>query len=289
MGWREVIISNRAKADLRYDNMIIRTSEGIFDFSISEISTLIIESTAVSITTALLARLMEMKVKVVLCDTARDPIAELVSYYSRHNSALAIKKQLNWDPGMQAAIWRAIVKDKIKKQADLLKRFNLPAYEKLEIYYEDVQLNDHSNREAHAAKVYFHSLFGIDFQRNKEGATNSALNYGYKIILSLFNRELVNQGCLTQIGIFHNNQFNPFNLSSDLMEPFRPLVDEQVYAGKFQEFGTPEKRKLQNLYELQLKIEGKSYFLKDVIRIYTKSIIRAIEQEDLSLIRTYEV
>ena len=85
------------------------------------------------------------------------------------------------------------------------------------------------NREGHAAKVYFNSLFGKGFSRDDMSSVNAALNYGYGILLSNFNKEIVADGYLTQLGIKHINEYNPFNLTCDLMEPFRVLVDEIVY------------------------------------------------------------
>jgi CRISPR-associated endonuclease Cas1 subtype II len=88
-----------------------------------------------------------------------------------------------------------------------------------------VVLGDKTNREGHAAKVYFNALFGKDFSRKQLNDINAGLNYGYSIILSMFSREIVKNGCITQIGIKHSNYFNQYNLASDLMEPFRVIID----------------------------------------------------------------
>ncbi len=101
-------------------------------------------------------------------------------------------------------------------------------------YLQQLTLGDKTNREAHAAKVYFDALFGMEFTRSEECVTNSALNYGYSILLSAFNREITANGYLTQLGLWHENRFNPYNLASDLMEPFRPLVDRLVLNQNFQ-------------------------------------------------------
>ena len=85
-----------------------------------------------------------------------------------------------------------------------------------------------TNREGHAVKVYFNALFGNGFSRTLDCFENAALNYGYSILLSCFTREIVCNGYLTLIGLFHDSQDNPFNLASDLMEPFRPIVDRIV-------------------------------------------------------------
>ncbi len=106
---------------------------------------------------------------------------------------------------------------------------------------KEIELGDKTNREGHAAKVYFNALFGMDFSRSKECAINAALNYGYGILLSCFNREVIANGYITQLGLFHNNMFNQFNLASDLMEPFRILVDRIVVKNKPEKFESERK------------------------------------------------
>ena len=83
----------------------------------------------------------------------------------------------------------------------------------------------------------------MDFTRTTDCSVNSALNYGYSIILSAFTREITANGYITQLGLFHDNMFNQFNLASDLMEPFRVLVDKEVLEMKFEEFEVDEKTK----------------------------------------------
>ena len=111
------------------------------------------------------------------------------------------------------------------------------------------------------------------------------MNYGYQFLLSAFNKEIVANGYLTQIGIFHKNMFNYYNLSSDLMEPFRVIVDELAYKENPQKFEKDEKRKLQNILNLKFRINNVNHYLSDVIKIYTKSIFDALSENDISLIR----
>lgn len=106
-------------------------------------------------------------------------------------------------------------------------------------------MGDVTNREGHAAKVIFlcNCLAKI-LQRTEECPINAALNYGYALILSCFNREIVSNGYITQIGLFHDNMFNPYNLSSDLMEPYRVVVDRMVRGRQLEKFGSEEKHEM---------------------------------------------
>lgn len=288
-GWRTIVITERCKLDLRYNNMNIRKNESLKQVNISEIGVLIIESTSISITSALLSELMKNKIKVIFCDETHNPESELIPYYGGYDSSERIKSQIFWDDEIKESLWTLIVSEKIRKQMEVLKYFNLKEYKLLENYMLQVEHFDVTNREGHAAKVYFNSLFGVNFNRDdKENVINMALDYGYSILLSLFNREVVSNGYITNIGLFHRNKFNPFNLSCDLMEPFRPLVDKLVVEMGIENFGTDEKRNLQQLLSTQLYIKNKEYYLQDVIKIYTKSLLDGLDERDLTNLWFYE-
>lgn len=128
----------------------------------------------------------------------------------------------------------------------------------------------------------------MDFTRTSDTPTNAALNYGYGILLSTFNREIVANGYITQLGLFHDNMFNHFNLGSDLMEPFRTLVDKIVYNLKPEIFNHNEKMELLNILNKEVIIDGKINYVNNAIKIYCKSVFDAINQQDVSLIKFYK-
>ena len=136
--------------------------------------------------------------------------------------------------------------------------------------------------------MYFNALFGLDFTRTEENSTNAALNYGYSLLLSTFNRYITANGYLTQLGLFHDNMFNPFNLASDLMEPFRPIVDWRVKVMQPNKFEREEKMEVLGILQSDVQINGRNEFLNNAIKIYCKSIFDAINQEDLSEIKFYK-
>lgn len=156
-------------------------------------------------------------------------------------------------------------------------------------YIDEIETGDSTNREGHAAKVYFNSLFGSSFSRSDDCFTNSALNYGYGLLLSLVNREIVANGYLTQLGLFHKNVFNQFNLSSDLMEPFRPLFDLIVYSmPKGTDLEHEDKLFLLNTLNERVQIGKAKQTVINAVGIYVKSILDALDNNDLSLIKFYE-
>ena len=286
MSWRTVVISSNAKLDYQIGYMVVR-GEKTTKIHLNEIGMLIVESTAVSMTSYLLSELMKNKIKVVFCDEKRNPCSELVSYYGSHDTSSKIRKQIEWTKDDKDHIWTEIVSEKIKQQALMLQRYQKEEANMLFEYMEEVEFGDITNREGHAAKVYFNTLFGKKFTRTDENPINAALNYGYGIILSIFNREIVSSGYLTQIGLFHDNMFNQFNLSSDLMESFRPLVDQLVVELKPEKFETEEKRKMLELLNKEVEICGKMEVVTNAIKIYCRSVFDALNDRDISLIRFY--
>ena len=287
MSWRTVVISSSAKLDYHMGYMVVRKDEEI-KIHISEISILIIESTAVSLTAALLCELTKKKIKVIFCDEKRNPSSELVPYYGAHDTSEKIRRQMAWTSDVKSIIWTEIVREKILKQAKHLDEWNLAEAEMLYNYINEIEIGDASNREGHAAKVYFNALFGKDFTRTEENSINAALNYGYGIILSAFNREIVSNGYITQIGLFHDNMFNQFNLGSDLMEPFRPLVDYIVRSLMPQKFEREEKLEILRILQQEVTIAGRREVVNNAIKIYCKSVFDALNENDTSLIKFYK-
>ena len=131
-------------------------------------------------------------------------------------------------------------------------------------------------------------MFGKEFSRTSDIPFNVALNYGYGILLSAVNREIVSNGYITQLGLFHDNMFNPFNLGSDLMEPFRIVVDRKVFEMRPEKLEHEEKMELVNLMNLEVKIDGKNNYLSNAIKIYCRSVFDALNDKDVSLLKFYK-
>ena len=287
MSWRTIVVTKRAKLDLQLNHMVIRT-EDTLKIHLSEISVLLVESTAVSITASLLSELTKRKIKVIFCDEKRQPSSELVSYYGSHDTSLKYKKQIAWKEDIKKLVWAELVAEKIRKQEEFLRQQGKEESALLRQYIGEIKPGDESNREGHAAKVYFNALFGMDFSRTLECNINAALNYGYSIILSAFTRDIVAQGYFTQLGIFHNNMFNQFNLACDLMEPFRILVDRKVMSMDLCEFGKKEKMELVDILNQTVLLDGCTEYVSKAIRIYSKSVFDALNDSDLSIIKFYQ-
>ena len=287
MSWRTVIISNQSKLDYKMGFLVVRGIETT-RVVIDEISTLVIENPAVSLTGCLIEELINNKTKVIFCDSKRNPAAELIPHHGCHDSSARIRTQAIWNKDIKAMIWQEIIAEKIRKQSIFLREIGkVKEADLLTSYIGQVESFDATNREGHAAKVYFNALFGMEFTRSEESPINAALNYGYSLILSTFNREICANGYLTQLGIFHNNMFNHFNLSCDLMEPFRTIIDKTVYYNLPSKFEKEEKHIMWHVLEKTVKIDDSRRSVSDAIKIYTRSVFDAINDGDASKIKHY--
>ena len=149
-------------------------------------------------------------------------------------------------------------------------------------YASEVTDGDLTNREGHAAKVYFNRIFGEDGSRRKETFANICLNYGYAVILSAVNREITACGYLTQLGIWHRNEYNNFNLGCDFMEPLRVIVDRKMLT--LNEAKSDYKREMIELLNMPIISDGKNTTLDVAIRTYVRSLFGRLNGKAESII-----
>ena len=276
MSFRTIVITRQSKISYKNRFLVVKKESEEKYVHLSEIDTIIVDSISVSISAYLLKELADNKINIIFCDEKHNPFGELSPYYSRHNTSKQIQEQIHWKKTSKDIIWQKIIENKISNQSKLLKKVKSPKNKLLLSYIEEIQIGDKTNREGHAAKVYFNELFGKNFSRNDNDNINAALNYGYAVLLSTINKEIINNGYLTQLGIHHKNEFNEFNLTCDIMEPFRIIIDNFVYYNKDRDFDSSYKLDLVNIFNNSFKYSGKKYILKDIIKMYVKNTLESI-------------
>ena len=280
MSFRTVVISSQSRISYKNRFLVVKHENDEKYVHLSEIDTVIVDSISVSISSYLLKELADNKINIIFCDEKHNPFGELTSYYSKHNTSKKIKEQISWKQKNKDELWTKIVKNKIINQALLLKKIDSNKYNLILSYTNEIKLGDKTNREGHSAKVYFNALYGKNFNRNENDSINAALNYGYSILLSTINKEIVSNGYITQLGIHHKNEFNEFNLTCDLMEPFRVIIDNFVYYNFKREFDSKYKLDIINILNSTYKYLNKNYTLKDIIKIYVKNTLDSVNNID---------
>lgn len=229
---RALFFSTPFCLSLRDNQMVIRTKEEPDmqkSVPIEDIGFVVLEHRQTSVSLPLLNALSENNVAVIFCNEARMPNAMLMNLDSNKTQGESFRAQIEASEPLKKGLWKQIVEAKIRNQSALLHKLGKDG-DKLKPFYMNVKSGDADNREAIAAKIYWTELFGRDFIRLRDGIEpNNLLNYGYTILRAAVARSLMGSGLFPAFGIFHRNRYNSFPLADDIMEPYRPYVDETVY------------------------------------------------------------
>jgi len=267
MGWRTIYITQKAKLSYKANHLLIQTDMDLKQIPFHQINCIVIATTQSVITGYLVSELIENNIKVVFCSPDHNPCAELNGYYNNIQRNQNIEDQISWSITAKQELWTDIVKNKIENQIALMEKDNLDTSD-IVTEYSSIQANDSTNREAVIARKYFPALFNEDFTRGSDSKVNAMLNYGYTILLSATNQEVAAQGYLTQLGIHHHSLRNCFNLSSDLMEPFRQFVDSKVLERMDYDFDEYVKLELVDVLNHEITYNDKTFILKNALSQY---------------------
>lgn len=229
---RALFFSNPVCLNLKDKQLVIHTKEMPEmkrTIPIEDIGYIVLEHQQTAITLPLLNALADNNVAVIICGENRFPNTMLMQLNSNTTQGERYRAQVEASEPLKKGLWRQIIEAKIRNQAALLNKLEKDG-DILRPYYQNVKSGDSDNREGIAAKLYWNNLFGSDFVRHREGKVpNNLLNYGYTLLRAAVARALMGSGLLPAFGIFHRNRYNAFPLADDIMEPYRPYVDEIVF------------------------------------------------------------
>jgi len=249
---RTLYFGNPAYLSTRDAQLVINFphAEGLDDLTkkntvpIEDIGVVILDHQQITISHALIARLLANNAALITCDAAHHPTGLLLNLDGNQLQSARFKAQIGATLPLKKQLWQQTVKAKIRNQATLLQNQGKNAGNLIR-WAEDVQSGDSRNLEARAAVYYWKNLFtglkdagGFKFSKSTDGffreregiPPNNLLNYGYAILRAVVARNLVGSGLLPTLGIFHRNQYNAYCLADDVMEPYRPFVDRLVFS-----------------------------------------------------------
>ena len=281
---KTLCFSSMGKLSLRYEQLVWTADSGEKrTIPIEDIGFVILESEKVELTSAALQFLSENNVAVVVCDKTHTPSAQLLPYVANTTASESIEAQLAATDAVRGRIWRMIVRQKIRNQAALLERLGAKGAKRLLSLAEEVKNGDPANCEAQAARIYFQVLGPDGFVRDRNGVwPNAPLNYGYAILRAATARALVGSGLVCFHGVHHHNRYNAFALADDMMEPYRPFVDQYV-LGKVKPFDEPSDELTKEMRARLLQMLTCDVNLGDVRR----PLMVALSFTTASLVRYY--
>lgn len=198
---------------------------------IEDIGVVVLDNKRITITTGVMEALLENNAAVITCDSRSMPTGLMLPLYGNTLQNERFRDQLDASLPLRKQLWQQTVKQKIANQEVVLRSYTEAETRCMKAWVEDVRSGDADNLEARAAAYYWRKIFPAlpDFVRGREGEPpNNLLNYGYAILRAVIARALVSSGMLPTLGIHHHNRYNAYCLADDIMEPYRPYVDELV-------------------------------------------------------------
>jgi CRISPR-associated protein Cas1 len=251
---------------------------------IEDIGLVILDHQQITITQAVMAKLLQNNTALITCDNTHHPVGLQLCLDGHTLQSQKFRAQINASSPLKKHLWQQTVSKKIENQAVLL------SIERAENKYllnlaSTVKSGDSSNNEAKAAAYYWKHIFPdfLQFKRDREGLPpNNLLNYGYAILRAVVARSLVASGLLPTLGIFHRNQYNAYCLADDVMEPYRPYVDQIVCGiirgnGKFLEMTPSMKKELLQIPAMDVVIDGQKSPLMNAVQRTTASLAKCFE------------
>jgi CRISPR-associated protein Cas1 len=251
---------------------------------IEDIGLLILDNQQITITQALLSKLLANNTAVISCDDTHHPSGMLFNLDGNSLQSQKFQAQVEASVPLKKQLWQQTVMCKIENQAALLQH-EREEYKLLLTYAKDVKSGDSENHEARAAAYYWKRIFPdfLQFRRERYGPPpNNLLNYGYAILRALVARSLTSSGLLPTLGIHHRNQYNAYCLADDIMEPYRPFVDKVVCQiirgnGKFLEMTPNMKKALLEIPAMDVQADGQKSPLMNAVQRTTASLAKCFE------------
>ncbi len=263
----------------------LRESDRSTTIPIEDIGIVILDHQQITISQALIGKLLANNVAFITCDSSHHPTGLMLNLEGNTLQAERFAQQINASQPLKKQLWAQTVEQKIKNQAQVLKSTGHGDWELMVQMAKNIRSGDPENYEGRAAAHYWKHLFGseLGFLRDREGKhPNAVLNYGYAILRAITARNLVGSGLLPTLGIHHRNKYNAYCLADDIMEPYRPFVD-QIVLKIYKEHPTMEniateiKAILLQLPIVDVKINNESSPLMVAMQRTTASLSKCFE------------
>ncbi len=280
MGWRIVEVETDEYLQLYLNNLLIKRLSEKIVINISDIDVLILHNDRTTISIKLINALTSAKVNIILMNHNHIPSSYILPVSGNISSFKVFNQQLKWKKVYKSSCWVSIIRNKLFNQMRLLEKNNkLKNKEFFTDLINNIKEFDISNREGHGAKVYWRSLFGNDFVRDqnchKSSVINSMLNYGYALLRSITINAIYKSGLDPRISFFHKSHSNFFALASDIMEPFRILIDEIVYNFRDAKIFTIEIRsELLKIFDKKITVGKNKFYINRAIDKVVASIAK---------------
>ncbi|NJK91238.1 MAG: type II CRISPR-associated endonuclease Cas1 [Blastochloris sp.] len=288
MAWRGLHLSRSAHLSVEHRCLRMEFRDGTppFRLPLEDLSYLVLDTPEVTLSGRLLAELSSAQVMVLGTDEKHLPCWSSLPWTSFHAQGHVLSLQMEMPLPLRKQLWSRIVELKIQAQAAVLQPVAPLEATYLAAMISQVRSGDPDNVEARAARAYWGSLFkGQAFLRHTDDLPNALLNYGYAILRSALARCLCATGFIPQLGIHHESQTNAYNLADDLIEPYRPWVDQRALltlgdSSFSEEFTTEHRRSMAQIMECQPIMQEEKVSMMIAIETTVDSLKHALREKE---------
>lgn len=277
MSWRYVFVTNPCRITYTNNNIVVQTFEDSNYLNLDELNTIVIDTPEAVITSRALVELSKKHVCIMFNDEKMLPSAMVNDSFGTAFSPKRIQTQINWTQSRKDQLWTKLVSQKIVNQIQTVRMLGADS-SPLEKHFSCLEFNDRTNQEAVVASLYFSQVFSQNFTRDNNALDiNGALNYGYTVLLNRITTELAKHGVLSQLGIHHHSVQNRFNLSSDLIEPWRFVIDNYILTTDDIEMTPLNKARIVDRLNHEVEFNGKRQIVSNAINIYVNDCLRYLD------------
>lgn len=290
---RTLYFGNPSYLNTQLEQLVIHQPEleGKRTIPIEDVGIVILDHQQITISQALIAKLLANNVALISCDSSHLPTGLMLNLDGHTLQSQKFKEQLEASKPLLKQLWQQTIIAKIENQSNLLKAQGVQI-SNMQRWAQEVKSGDSSNREARAAVYYWNKLFSQypDFKRDRFGMPpNNLLNYGYAILRAIVARSLVGSGLLPTLGIHHRNQYNAYCLADDVMEPYRPFVDKLVLNivnqhSQFLDLGPSIKKEILQIPTLDVRLDGQNSPLMVAVQRTTASLSKCYSGEQRKIL-----
>lgn len=286
MGYKTVLFSNPCSLFVKNRNLVYTQPDSLEKISVplEDISTIVIDSQQINLTSYFISCCAEYNICVFTCNKSHIPNGIFTPFYQHSRNTKIVLNQINVKESFKNRAWQKIIKQKIKNQSDVIRI--LYDRDELDFYIGKVQSGDKTNIEGQTSKIYWNVLFD-NFKRHRNDKINTLLNWGYAIIRGTISKNIASSGLIPCLGVKHCNELNAFNLTEDLIEPFRPFVDLTVARMQItddESLTKDDKAQLLYILHKQCNFKNEQVPIQTACEKVCKSFVRSIEKSNHNLL-----
>jgi CRISPR-associated protein Cas1 len=285
MTWRVIQVTKESKLSLKNKQLLFTPNTSIADaisIPLEDISVIVLDNKEIILSNALIAELAEYSIVLFTTDASHMPSGIFMPFQNHYKYAQGVYTQVEASEPFKKRLWQQVIQAKINNQALVLKYNNNPAYSYLELLVKEVLSGDSKNTEAFAASFYWQNIFP-NFKRHEHDMKNAALNYGYAIIRGTIARNIVSTGLLPAFGIHHCNKLNAFNLVDDIMEPFRPFIDNKIFSLNLENnLTTQNKQQLISVLTDNCLINNQEFTILKAMELTAQSLAKCFKEKNIT-------